>query len=458
MNNINKLFYIEPESLNLLSNQGLDYDIILAIDNSPFRFVAFKHLIKLKSNLFREIFQHQPNLNYYNLVNCSREAVITWLRHIYNKKVIITSETFIQVSLIANRYQCDELMQTCHKLTFEKINWKNALFFLNQYLKLSPTNEINQYKHLSIIKEHCLTTIDKYGIIAILRPSLFRCDNKTICEFIKRDSLRVHEWTLFTVLLLWVQNKCRDDNVILSKNTFRNFLGDAFYQIRFPLMRVNELVTINDSGLALTNKEYNDILSFLLDIPRPVIPFSNHLRENIGQYVDRFSSIKMIKISSYPQEIHQIDISVNRKIRFIGVGIFLPKFNHLSIGRNIIIFQLWDNKKKERILTINRRMIHGTMVDRNIYPLVFTSCIYLEPGVRYGLLLGLRYTNWRANYRELVVTSGKLASSTLIAKNGRQEVKFKIKTSNHRLEPFYNIKNGSNSKSGQFPRLFYDFE
>lgn len=451
-------FYIDSESLVLLANQSLEFDIILRINNRPIGFPSFKPLIKLKSNLFQQIFDQQPDLKYYNLGNFSREAVITWLRFVYNERVVITSETFIEVSLLASRYECEELNKLCHQLATNKITWKNALSFLNQYLNLEPFDEISRYPVLTFIKEQCLTVIDKFGITAILRPSLFRCDNKTINEFLKRDTFRVHEWTLFTALLLWVDNKCRDGNIALTRNSLRSLLGDAFYQIRFPLMRINELVAINDSKLALTKKEFNDILSFLLDFPKPCLPFPTQLRQNIGHYVDRFSSTKMVKISSYPQEIHQVDITVDRKIRFVGVGIFLPTFHHLSIGRSVISFQLWNTNRRERVAVINRRMIHGSMADQDIYPIVFTSCVYLEPNTRYSLMLVMRYTNWRANYKELVVISGSVSSSTLIATNDNRRVKFKIRSTDRRLDTFYNIKNGSNSKSGQFPRLFYDFE
>ncbi|XP_053207133.1 uncharacterized protein LOC128391301 isoform X1 [Panonychus citri] len=223
-------------------------------------------------------------------------------------------------------------------------------------------------------------------------------------------------------------------------------------------MKVPELVTINRSGLALLQSEYELILSWLLDNPKPSIPFPINPRASLGFSLERFKSSKMIMVTSCPQEIHQIDLIVDTKVRLIGVGIFTPNFQHLSIGKTIINLQLWHVAGGERIFSITRRLIHGSLCDQSIYQIILSSCIHLLPRIRYSLIMILRHNNWRTHAKELTVISGINGCGSINVPIGdtRQSVNWKIKNPRARIEPYANFKNGSSVKKGQFQSFIFD--
>uniref|UniRef100_T1KL47 Uncharacterized protein n=1 Tax=Tetranychus urticae TaxID=32264 RepID=T1KL47_TETUR len=134
--------------------------------------------------------------------------------------------------------------------------------------------DINSCTQLKIIREKCLSVIDKYGISAILRPPLYKCGS--------------------------------------------SLLGPVFDRIRFPLMKIPELVTVNRSDLALNKSEYELILSYLLDNPKPPIHFPITPRSPSGMVAERSKSSKMVMFTSYPQEFDlEIDYSP-LKVSFTG--------------------------------------------------------------------------------------------------------------------------------------------
>ncbi|XP_025017874.1 BTB/POZ domain-containing protein 2-like [Tetranychus urticae] len=385
-----------------------------------------------------------------------RQSVISILNYFYEGRLDIKSDHCIETLLLSSRLGLFGLTETIYRYIIFKLKSETALDYLSQFIKITDF-DINSCTQLKIIQERCLSIIDKYGISAILRPALYKCDSRILTWIVARDSLRINEWTLFTALLQWANNRCELTNTVLCMHSFRSLLGPVFDRIRFPLMKIPELVTVNRSGLALKRSEYELILSYLLDNPKPAIPFPITPRSPLGMVAERFKSSKMVMVTSYPQEVHQIDLIVDQQVRFIGIGIFTPNFHHLSIGKTLINLQLWYVAGSERIFSVTRRLIHGSLSHQSIYQIILSSCIHLLPKIRYSLIMILKHNNWRNNSKELTAISGVGGSNNIqVVVDERNTINWKIKNPRFHIQPYHNNINGSSIKKGQFHSFIFD--
>lgn len=453
------------ETLTITMIPGLEFDFILTIERPSYYFPCHKQVLASKSQVFLSFFAANPSIYYYKLGQyLDRSTILLWLQYLYNHNMDLSGQepsTMVQLLALSCRYAVTELADLVCHLIMRRLNYRTALEFYSNFTFIT-SNQISDYVHINRVYDRCLSTIDRYGIVALLQPSLNDCNATLLSSIIRRDTLRVVEWTLFATLMHWAEVKCRQRNLSLSLWNIRQHLGDNLYLIRFPLMRITELYSIKLSGLVLQEEEYENILNTILDRPwsgevNPRSIFSSKPRSALGWFIERFKTTKLVAISSFPWEIHQIDLIVNQRIRLIGVGIFAPSFLHLNTCKSFINLQIWNSDIDERVIDVHRRVVHGFTTSRNVYRIVFTSCVYLCPNVRYSLVLVIRHTNLQVSHRELFVVSGcKGKSGITVEVDGQRSLFCKIKPVKKRLDTFLRAQNGSSHRRGQFPEIIFD--
>lgn len=473
------------ETLTITMLPDAQFDVVLTIERPFYFFPSHKHILAAKSSEFYTIFRDNPSLNYYKLGQfLNREAILLWLKYIYHQEVLDLSVqdclTLVQLLALSCRYSLPELGKFVFTFINKHLNYQNALEYYNHF-RFITEKQINDYPLISRVHDDCLQVIDRYGIVALLQPALNDLDSNQLSNLIKRDTLRVVEWTLFATLMQWAQVKCRRNNQIMCICTVRNLLGINLQLIRFPLMRIGELYSIKLCGLVLQDDEYEDILSAIVDnnssqlitsdnsannannnrnqSQSGSLIFSSQPRSDLGWFIRRFESSKLTTISSFPYEVHQIDLMVNQRIRLVAVGIFAPNFIHSTTCKSYVNLQIWNCNINERIIDVHRRVIHGFTTHPNIYRIVLTSCLYLLPKVRYSIVLIMRHANLQVNHALFpvcVVSGFKGKSSVKIKIDGQKSLLCKFKPVRRRLDAFSHIQNGSNHKRGQFPEIIFD--
>lgn len=119
----------------------------------------------------------------------------------------------------------------------------------------------------------CLECIDKNTPEALTADGFTDIDIDTLSAVLDRDSLRIKENKLFAAVLRWSEAECQRQSLPVTVENKRSVLGRGLYQIRFPLMTVEEFAQGPAQSGILTDRETVSLFLHFTVNPKPPVGF-----------------------------------------------------------------------------------------------------------------------------------------------------------------------------------------
>jgi len=240
-------------------------------------------------------------------------AFLALLKFLYSDEVQIGPETVMTTLYTAKKYAVPALEKHCVDFLKRNLSPDNAFMLLTQA-------RLFDEPQLSAL---CLECIDKNTPEALTADGFTDIDIDTLSAVLDRDSLRIKENKLFAAVLRWSEAECQRQALPVTVENKRSVLGRALYQIRFPLMTVEEFAQGPAQSGILTDRETVSLFLHFTVNPKPPVGFLDVPRCSMTgkeQTVCRFQQIE--SRWGYSGTSDKIRFIVDRRIFVVGFGLY----------------------------------------------------------------------------------------------------------------------------------------
>jgi len=240
-------------------------------------------------------------------------AFLALLRFLYSDEVQIGPETVMTTLYTAKKYAVPALEKACVDFLKRNLSPDNAFMLLTQARLFDEPQ----------LAALCLETIDKNTPEALSAEGFIDIDIDTLSVVLDRDSLRIKESKLFTAVLRWSEAECQRQALPVTSENKRSVLGRLLFQIRFPLMTVEEFAQGPAQSGILTDRETVSLFLHFTVNPKPAVGFVDVPRCSMTgkeQTVCRFQQIE--SRWGYSGTSDKIRFIVDRRIFVVGFGLY----------------------------------------------------------------------------------------------------------------------------------------
>jgi len=240
-------------------------------------------------------------------------AFLALLKFLYSDEVQIGPETVMTTLYTAKKYAVPALEKHCVDFLKRNLSPDNAFMLLTQA-------RLFDEPQLSAL---CLECIDKNTPEALTADGFTDIDIDTLSAVLDRDSLRIKENKLFAAVLRWSEAECQRQALPVTVENKRSVLGRALYQVRFPLMTVEEFAQGPAQSGILTDRETVSLFLHFTVNPKPSVGFLDVPRCSMTgkeQTVCRFQQIE--SRWGYSGTSDKIRFIVDRRIFVVGFGLY----------------------------------------------------------------------------------------------------------------------------------------
>ena len=201
---------------------------------------AHKYVLAIGSPVFQFMFYgslQEKNDEIY-LPDCSYGVFSEFLRFLYYDEVEINIETAVGLLYLAEKYMIPLLA------TNASLYLKGVVSPENVFETLFQARQFNVKR----LERRCWDIVDLFTAECLESEGFKTLDQATLKELLRRDTLMVDEEAIFRAVMLWARNRCDEMGRERDGKSLREIIGDALYQIRFPLMAkeafANEVATV----------------------------------------------------------------------------------------------------------------------------------------------------------------------------------------------------------------------
>ncbi|KAL3078328.1 hypothetical protein niasHT_032734 [Heterodera trifolii] len=226
--------------INLLST-GEDADVyfLVGVGDGKELLSAHKLILKHASEVFAAMFRFDAKNEKaeFASANCPVEvtdveaaAFKVMLSFIYTGDLAeLSGDNAMAVLYAAKKYNIPELVDASLQVPVSSLR--------NVFLAyaLAELYELENFAY------HCLFYIDENADTLIESEGFLQIDQKLLCEIFERDELQISgEISIWNAALRWADAKCRQNGIECSAENRRAVLGPALFQMRFPLVSIEE--------------------------------------------------------------------------------------------------------------------------------------------------------------------------------------------------------------------------
>lgn len=183
------------------------------------------------------------------------ESIISlyeFLQFFYIGKVKLTAGNVAGVMHLGHKYNVSECFKRCVQFIKDTLGDDNVCNGLGLAV-LYDSNEL---------KERCEKYISMNSDGVFKSDSFLECDEHVLRQILDLDAFSCSEKVVFESCMSWVKFASKQNE--LTKEIIQAYLGDAFYEIRFRSMTVEEFVTLDDEYDSLfTVNECKEIIRMI---------------------------------------------------------------------------------------------------------------------------------------------------------------------------------------------------
>ncbi|XP_077374774.1 BTB/POZ domain-containing protein 1-like isoform X2 [Festucalex cinctus] len=397
------------ERFAYLFNNELLSDVRFVVGNGrqPQRIPAHKFVLAAGSAVFDAMFNGgmASTSTEIELPDTEPAAFLSLLRFLYSDDVHISPGTAMSTLNTAKKYAVPALAAHCVEFVSKHLKADNAFMLLTQARLFDDPQ----------IASLCLDTIDKSTAEAVNAEGFTDIDLDTLCAVLERDTLNIRENRLFGAVVHWAEAECSRQQLPATSENKQKVLGKALPLIRFPLMSVEKLPTVNPK-------------------PRP----SNIDRPRCCLRGEECSINRFQHVESrwgYSGSSDRIRFNVSRRISIVGFGLYGSIHGHTDYQVNIQIME------SDKHLTVGQNdtgfSCDGTS---NTFRVMFTEPVEILPNVIYTACATLKGPDSHYGTKGLKKVTQESATGTKTT-----FVFFKSPGNN----------NGTSVEDGQIPEIIY---
>ncbi|OQV16153.1 BTB/POZ domain-containing protein 2 [Hypsibius exemplaris] len=237
------------------------------------------------------------------------------LRFIYTDDITgLDEDTVLPTLYAAKKYVMPQLKAACVNFMRLNIRPQNVFLLLEQAQQSDEADLVAQ----------CFDLIDRQTYSVISTDGFLEIDQETLRLVLQRDGLSTREVELWKALNRWTDKECdrrgleRDD--VTSR---RKTVGRALFDIRFPLMTLEELANGPIQTGILTAGESRDLFLHYFAKEKPELPFSSTPRQ--GACGEEYTVTRFTDVSGpwgYGGGADSIEFTVDHDIAVVGCGVY----------------------------------------------------------------------------------------------------------------------------------------
>jgi len=279
------------------------------------RIPAHKFVLSVGSAVFDAMFNSTlaTQEDEITLPDVEPAAFLALLKFLYSDEVQIGPETVMTTLYTAKKYAVPALEKHCVDFLKRNLSPDNAFMLLTQARLFDEPQ----------LAALCLECLDKNTPEALTADGFTDIDIDTLSAVLDRDSLRIKESKLFSAVLRWSEAECQRQALPVTIENKRSVLGRVLYQIRFPLMTVEEFAQGPAQSGILTDRETVSLFLHFTVNPKPPVGFLDVPRCSMTgkeQTVCRFQQIE--SRWGYSGTSDKIRFIVDRRIFVVGFGLY----------------------------------------------------------------------------------------------------------------------------------------
>ncbi|XP_031637104.1 BTB/POZ domain-containing protein 3-like [Contarinia nasturtii] len=175
--------------------------------------------------MFKESWKEKTSVQ---IVDASMAEFKEFLQFFYLSRAQLTKENVAKVMYLADKYNVQECLRMCEEfmtllLSTDNVCWGYDLAIL-----------YNQ----AFLKKYCVIIIALDTKAVFSSDSFLECSKDVVSNILQMNALSCSEAEVFEACMGWVKSACQQDE--LTKEIVKKYLGDAFDNIQFASMTLQE--------------------------------------------------------------------------------------------------------------------------------------------------------------------------------------------------------------------------
>nr|XP_018896904.1 PREDICTED: BTB/POZ domain-containing protein 2-like isoform X2 [Bemisia tabaci] len=309
--------YLNESCHHLFENKLLcDVEFVVGSGADTEKIPAHKLILAARSAVFFAMFSEKwsAESSEINVEDVEPAAFKQMLKFLYSDKINLSLETVTAIIYVAEKYAITALKNRCSDFLSINLCTENACNILITSRHFNMDKVVNDSLYI----------IAKNTELALKAEDFVNIDLETLCLILERSDLRINEIVLFEAVDRWAEEACIKNNRSVSVTHKRQFLKNALFLIRFPVMKPEEFLSkVATSGLLSSEEEVSVLRLFTMssktrDCRFSTIPRRSFLVINRFQHEVTGGRFGLSKPATY----HTIGFSVTRTIKVIGVGLY----------------------------------------------------------------------------------------------------------------------------------------
>ncbi|KAK3588679.1 hypothetical protein CHS0354_028887 [Potamilus streckersoni] len=338
------------------------------------RIGAHKFILASRNSTFRYKFLEAPNEIYFNLADKDPNIVWTFFRYLYTGVVKVTATNADALFCMGKEYQTEDLIGKCISVLASSLTPESACMFMNKYHKYASFDAVENCIKFIVTNSQALYTDQ---LAALPQPYLH--------AVLASDGLGLPEEEVCKLAMKWAEAQCGLQNLVVTGENQRKVLGDAFFEIRFPIMNKDYFVDhVSNKGILTAEEEKGILLYFLQKKAGAInLPFKLYQR---GSKSKQYQSMRFKKEEKgwecAGQRKDAICFLPSVAITLHGIKIYGKCDQAGQLNASVVL------QYNSQILTSVTAQLQ-TNPTESLYDVLFNQPVVLNHGVEYHIICTL---------------------------------------------------------------------
>ncbi|VDK45355.1 unnamed protein product [Anisakis simplex] len=292
-----------------------DVVFIVGSEEDRERIPAHSYVLSIASRIFSAMFHGGfEKKTEIEIPDVEPIAFKILLKYLYTDEVEIKAEYALCLLYAAKKYFIHYLTRAVVTFLEANLSADNVCLLLSQ---------VTLFEEQELIKR-CWELVDANAECVLRSKGFVDIDYQLFEQIISRETLIIHERTVFEASVEWAKAECVRRNLELNAMNIRHMLSDAFYHIRFPVMTINEFANCVVKSELLSCQETNNIFLHFAAEEKPRLQFPVEPRNGLPlQICSRFHTVLQgTNQWRYRGRCDSIQFIVDRRIFVAGYGLY----------------------------------------------------------------------------------------------------------------------------------------